>query len=98
MTRGDAGVLIDVVPERYPYRDAGCDVAPSCLRCHLPRCKYDDPGWFQRQKQGERDGEVVRALRQHGLSVPDAAARFGLSQRTVFRILKRAGNGATSGV
>ena len=89
-----ADALIDTVPERYPYRDEGCEVAPSCLRCPLPQCKYDDPGWLQRQKRKERDKEVVAALMQSDLSVPEAAARFELSQRTIFRILSRAGDAA----
>lgn len=28
-------------PENYAYEDHGCDVAPSCLRCPLERCKYE---------------------------------------------------------
>ena len=79
----------DALPERYPYRDEGCEVSPSCLRCPLAQCKYDDPDWFQRQKRDERDREIVSALRQDGLSVTQAASRFALSQRTVFRILRR---------
>ena len=82
-------VLIDVIPERYPYRDEGCEVSPSCLRCPLPQCKYDDPGWYQRQKRTGRDLEIVMALREQGLSVSEAAARFDVSQRTIFRILSR---------
>lgn len=23
------------------FRDAGCEIAPSCLACPLPRCRYD---------------------------------------------------------
>ena len=37
--------------------------------------------------------ELAVALREGGLSVPEASARFSLSQRTIFRILRR-----TSGV
>ena len=33
---------------------------------------------------------MVAALREAGLSVPEVAARFSLSQRTIFRILSRA--------
>ena len=91
MKLGYAGTLTDVVPERYPYRDEGCEVSPSCLRCPLPQCKYDDPGWFHRQRRSDRDREVAVALREDGLSVPAVAARFALSQRTIFRIIRRAG-------
>ena len=89
----EAGALLDVVPERYPYHDDGCEVSSSCLKCPLPQCKYDDPGWFQRHKRNGRDREVMAAMRGDGLSVPEVAARFALSQRTVFRILRRASDG-----
>ena len=23
------------------FRDTGCELAPSCLSCWLPRCRYD---------------------------------------------------------
>ena len=88
--------VMDVLPERYPYRDEGCEVSPSCLECPLPQCKYDDPGWLQRYKRNERDREVLTAMRQGGLSVPEAARRFELSQRTVFRIVRRVGATASS--
>ena len=83
------GMVIDAPPERYPYRDEGCEVSPSCLRCPLPQCKYDDPGWFQREQRRERDHRVMEALMEHDLSVPEAAARFDVSPRTVFRIRRR---------
>ena len=90
-----ATASLELLPERYPYRDEGCEVSPSCLKCPLPQCKYDEPGWLQRQKRNERDSEVVAALLQGELSVKEAASRFALSQRTIFRILRRTwpGNG-----
>ena len=92
MRRVGSSALVDVVPERYPYRDEGCEVSPSCLRCPLSQCKYDDPGWFQRQKRKGRDMEVLAALHERGLSVSEVAARFELSQRTIFRIVSRMGD------
>ena len=80
---------LDALPEHYPYRDTGCDVSPSCLKCPLPQCKYDNPGWLQREKRRERDHQVISALQSYSMSVPETATRFDLSQRTVFRILKR---------
>lgn len=88
--RGSTAVL-DGVPEEFPYRDDGCEISPSCLRCPLPMCKYDDPVWFQREKRRERDEEVLSAMRMQNLTVPEAAARFDISQRTIFRILQRCG-------
>ena len=91
MRSQEATALIDSVPEHYPYRDEGCEVSPSCLNCPLPQCKYDDPGWFRREKENERDQEVMVAVLEDDLSVAEAAARFALSQRTIFRILSRVG-------
>ena len=95
MNQGAVGTPVDALPERFPYRDEGCEISPSCLRCPLPQCKYDEPGWLQKQKRMERDSEVVAVLLREGLSVQEAASRFALSQRTIFRILKRTwpGNG-----
>ena len=48
-------------PKRYRVaetgrlpEDTGCEVAPKCLECPLPQCRYDDPGWFQRHRNDER--------------------------------------------
>ncbi len=91
MVQRSSAAVLDAVPEDFPYRDEGCEVSPSCLRCPLPQCKYDDPGWFLREKRRERDEEVLSAMRRQKLSVPEAAARFDISQRTIFRILQRGG-------
>ena len=80
----------DVLQEFYAYRDAGCDLSPSCLECPLPQCKYDNPSVGSPQKSVPGGIEqVVDAFRQEGLTAPQVAARFDMSQRTVFRILKR---------
>ncbi len=89
MLRQAAVASIDVLPERFPYRDDGCDVYPSCLRCPLPQCKYDDPGWLQRERRKERDKTIMDALKRDGISISDAASRFSISQRTIFRIIRK---------
>ena len=82
--------IIDALPEHYPYRDDGCDASPSCLRCPLPYCKYDDPIAYHRDIRESRDREVLRVSRAQDKTVPQLARHFGLSQRTVHRILQRA--------
>ena len=81
--------LVDSLPESFPYRDDGCHVHPHCLTCPLPQCIYDDPGWLQRERRRSRDQEVLRVRDRERLSVPQLAQRFGVSERTVFRILSR---------
>ncbi len=79
----------EVLPESYQYRDDGCEVSQSCLRCPLAVCKYDDPDWRRRGKRDRRDGEILEARRRERLSATALARRFGVSERTVWRAVAR---------
>ena len=79
----------DDASEFYHYEDTGCEASDSCLDCPLPRCKYDDPAWYQRNRRLARDFRIVRAMQQDSLSVEETAARFSATVRTVFRIIQR---------
>ena len=81
---------IDALPEHIHYRDNGCDLYPSCLNCPLPRCRYEEPGGAPAMLRTGRDATIVRLSREQGLSVDELAARFGLSRRTIFRVLRAA--------
>ena len=81
-------VRMDALPEYIEYRDGGCDLAPTCLRCPLARCRYDEPGGARRLLQGSRD-EAVREFRGEGTGIDALAVQFGISRRSVFRILAR---------
>ena len=83
----------DSLPEHHTYRDDGCEVSPSCLRCPLPQCKHDEPGWYLRERRAQRDRTICRLRRREGLTVNQLANRFGVSKRTVFRVLHRARDG-----
>lgn len=85
-------VRSDALPEHLEYRDGGCDLAPSCLRCPLVRCRYDEPGGARRLLQEPRD-EAVQRRREEGIAIDTVAREFGLSRRSVFRILARGRNG-----
>jgi hypothetical protein len=87
-TRKPRALALDILPELYPYRDDGCEVSPSCLNCPLPRCKYDEPGWYPRELRQQRDRQILQARDAQGLTVPELSQRFGVSQRTVFRALR----------
>ena len=84
-----AGSVLDSAPEFYHYEDTGCEVSESCLNCPLPQCKYDDPIWFQRHRRMARDLRVWSAMQMESLTVEEAAARFSVTVRTVFRIMRR---------
>ncbi len=79
-----------MLPEQHQYRDEGCSVSPSCLHCPLPWCKYDDPAAYHRELRLSRDREVMQVKREQGKTVPQLAQHFGLSERTIHRILERA--------
>jgi hypothetical protein len=76
----------DTLPEHADYRDTGCDLAPSCLRCPLHRCKYDEPRADPATLA--RDREIVRLRRRHGVPVDMLAGTYGLTRRSIFRILR----------
>ena len=79
-----------VPPEPDPYyADDGCEVASSCLACPLPRCKYDDIRWYERNRRLANDLRMTAVIEREGLSAEEAAARFAITKRTVFRVLRR---------
>lgn len=82
-------VRADTLPENINYRDDGCEISFSCLNCPLPICKFDDPGWLQRESRQNRDEAMIRARATERLSVAEIAHRFEVSTRTVHRVLKQ---------
>ncbi len=87
-------VRIDALPEHVDFRDTGCELSTTCLRCPLERCRYDEPGGARRLVQGSRDVAVQR-FREEGTGIDALATQFGISRRSVFRILAR-GRGCTA--
>lgn len=81
--------VLDGLPEQMHYADNGCEASASCLTCPLPRCKFDDPVWYQSYRREGRDLQVLEAYRNKGLSVFEVATRFKVSPRTVHRALRR---------
>ena len=65
----------DTLPENTDYRDTGCDLCASCLRCPLARCQYDARrgGLPPRSMTEARDREIAFIRRRHG--APDQRAR-----------------------
>lgn len=79
---------IDALPEHTDYADKGCDLFPSCLACPLPRCRYEEPGGAAALMRSGRDASIIRMSEERGLSVEALARMFGLSRRTIFRVLR----------
>lgn len=78
----------DSLPEYTDYADSGCDLYPSCLSCPLPRCRYDDPGGAAAMLREGRDAAILRLSAGDGVGVDQLAEMFGLSRRTIFRVLR----------
>lgn len=85
-------VRLDALPEHLEYRDGGCDLSPTCLRCPLVRCRYDEPGGARALLQTPRDA-ALRRRRQEGVPIDALAAEFKLSRRSVFRVLAHGRDG-----
>lgn len=82
----------DAFPEFLNYVDKGCEVAPACLACPLPQCRYDGPASDRfaaamLRRNAERDADIL-ASRAAGERPRHIAERLGVSRRTVFRVLK----------
>ena len=79
----------DLPPEYCRYRDVGCEFAGSCLDCPFPKCIYDEPGGRQHWLKRSRDKDMTNLFCSDGRGVKELATMFGVSQRTVQRVLKR---------
>ena len=64
--------LVDREPSEDYFPDTGCEVSPSCLRCPLAKCIYDEPEEERRQAQEERDKEIYRLYLERGAGHPRA--------------------------
>ncbi len=92
MTEEPENNEFDLPPEYCRYRDEGCDLAGSCLNCPFPNCIYEQPRGRQRWLKRLREKEMIRLFTTEGKGLKELAAMFGISQRTVQRVLKRAKN------
>ena len=88
---------IELVPDHLPdyseYRDQGCDLSPSCLRCPLPKCRHDKQEGGRRVSKRLRDLEIFRQRTASGRSISELATEFDLSKRTIQRIIRRSSGG-----
>ena len=69
--------------DSYPP-DEGCEVAPRCIACPLPICKYDDMPSYRREKQVQTYKIIIDLVRT-GLTNQKVASHLGIAVRTVQR-------------
>jgi hypothetical protein len=81
-----SGPRADALPEGREYRDTGCDLFPSCLRCPLPRCRYETEGGVARMLREARD-RVIVASWERGEKAEDIARSLGMGKRQVYRVV-----------
>lgn len=76
-----------VLPEDKNWHDTGCSIAPACLSCPLPACRYDMPakvaGMIERVP-------LILELQEQGLTQREIGERLGVSRRGVQRSLSAA--------
>ena len=74
------------------YRDTGCHLAPSCLACPFPECRYKEPetALSASVRRAERDTKITD-MRRQGMETAAIAVVVGTSERTVYRVTKLAG-------
>ena len=78
----------DLRPEYCQYTDEGCELSGSCLQCTLIQCIYDKPRGKHGMLKTVRDRQMV-ALFHQGKHSADLAKRFGVSRRTVQRVVRK---------
>jgi hypothetical protein len=76
----------DVKPEYVTYKDEGCRFHPSCLQCPYPTCFYDRFPSRRNWLKEKRNLEISK-LADSGWKIKDLCLLFGLSYRTVQRII-----------
>lgn len=77
----------DTFPEGRLYRDTGCHVQPRCLSCPLPQCIYESTYDPASDEKFRRDTAIV-AARDAGTTIPQLCEKFGVSDRTIYRVLQ----------
>lgn len=71
-------------PDLYGFPDRGCEYAPSCLACHLLKCRYDvKPA----EVEALASRTAMRAAYGWGVTKVGLMTAFGVSRRTVDRVL-----------
>ena len=73
--------------------DDGCEYAPVCLECPFPTCIED--GRWSSWRTCERSGTAeMREAVWAGLSIAEAAARYGVTERAIHRRMRMVYEGA----
>ncbi len=75
---------------KRPELPDGCHLHDHCLTCPLPECIYeneDEPTAVTIRRL--QDEQRVETIEQEELTTLEAANRFGVTERTVYRMMER---------
>ena len=82
-------------PERFPSKDTGCKIATKflghqsrCLSCPYAECLEDTNQTPVRIDSKQKD-EAIIERRKQGVKYSDLAIEFGITDRTIHRIIAR---------
>lgn len=78
----------DLLPENCTYADTGCELSGSCLHCPFTQCVYETPRGKQSLRTALRDRQIAGLFRG-GKDTAVLAAMFGVSKRTIQRIVRK---------
>lgn len=90
MTTINTTVVIDEDPSTL-YPDQGCVESPTCLKCPLPMCRWDDVDWYLRLVQARR--EVWLAGLVNHYPEADIIRHYDVSKKTLRRSVARVRRG-----
>ena len=76
-------------PDPAYYQDLGCSISPKCTQCPLSVCRFDNQNALRRHRNRQEDLRKIDLMRELNLSPEQAAAKFGINPRTIFRIIQR---------
>ena len=84
-------MLADGMPDlnKIHREDTGCRYAPKCLSCPFPQCVHDGYDVIRQTSIASWDAERMAIITSEKLTRAQAADRFGITKRTVFRIQAR---------
>ena len=76
-------------PREYSYRDDGCEISAKCLECPLPKCRHDDPIFYNVYSNIAKHGFLIFDLMYSQASVKSLSKQYNITERQIFRIKKR---------
>lgn len=76
----------DLIPEDINWKDTGCEVHSSCLKCPREKCIEEESRGRQKLRMNARSRQMA-LLRRQGKNVTEIARLYSVSERTVQRSL-----------